>query len=68
MKKVRLFNHYQNGNQSKVNVYFTDGTEWHRTVLGTDVERLAHEGEAYLEVLMVKYAEVQPWAKRYGRR
>lgn len=68
MKKVRLFNHYQNGNQSKVNVYFADGTEWHRAVLGTDVERLSHEGESYLGVLMEKYAEVQPWANRYGRR
>lgn len=68
MKKVGLFNHYQNGNQSKVNVYFADGTEWHRTVLGTDVERLSHEGESYLGILMEKYAEVQSLANRYGRR
>ncbi len=45
MKKVRLFNHYNNGANSKVNVYFVDGTEWHRTVDASDVQKLAKEGE-----------------------
>ena len=68
MKNVRLFNHYQNGRDSKVNVYFTDGTEWHRTVSSHDVERLAHEGLPYLKVLFEKYKAPQPWAVHYGRK
>ena len=60
MKKIRLYNHYNNGNNSKVNVYFEDGTEWHRTVTAYDVMRLAHEGETYLEVLLKKYKNPQP--------
>ena len=59
MKKVRLFNHYNNGANSKVNVYFVDGTEWHRTVDASDVQKLAKEGEKYLPQLMEKYKEPQ---------
>lgn len=60
MKKIRLYNHYNNGNNSKVNVYFEDGTEWHRTVTAYEVTRLAHLGEAYLKVLLEKYKYPQP--------
>ena len=60
MKKVRLMNFHNNGDNSKVNVYFEDGTEWHRTVTAYEVTRLAHEGEAYLEVLLKKYKNPQP--------
>ena len=59
MKKVRLFNHYNNGANSKVNVYFEDGTEWHRTVDASDIQKLAKEGEKYLPQLMKKYKEPQ---------
>lgn len=60
MKKVRLFNYHNNGNNSKVNVYFEDGTEWHRTVESYDVQQLAHQGETYLEILLKKYKDHQP--------
>ena len=63
MKKVRLFNHYNNGADSKVNVYFEDGTEWHRTVDASDVMKLAKEGEKYLPHLFEKYREPQPKKK-----
>lgn len=48
-------NFHNNGDNSKVNVYFEDGTEWHRTVTAYEVTRLAHEGLAFLEVLFEKY-------------
>ncbi len=60
MKKVRLFNYYNNGDNSKVNVYFEDGTEWHRTIESYDVQQLAHQGETYLEILFKKYKTPQP--------
>lgn len=60
MKKVRLFNFYNNGSNSKVNVYFQDGTEWHRTVEAYEVQQLAHQGEVYLSTLFKKYKVPQP--------
>jgi len=68
MKKVRLFNHYNNGNDSRVNVYFEDGTEWHRTVTAYDVTRLAREGVPYLLALMEKYKKPQGVRFVNGRR
>ena len=71
MKKVRLFNYHNNGNDSKVNVYFADGTEWHRTITSQEVQKLAHEGESYLPILLDKYNEPQPKTERlkmYGRK
>lgn len=60
MKEVRLFNYYNNGDDSKVNVYFADGAEWHRTITSTDVQKLAHEGKSYLPTLCEKYRQPQP--------
>lgn len=71
MKKIRLFNYHNNGNESKVNVYFADGTEWHRTVMACEVRKLAREGENYLPVLMEKYKQPQPkpeYQKLYGKK
>lgn len=59
MKKIRLFNYYNNGAESKINVYFADGTEWHRTVDAIDVMKLAKEGDKYLPHLFEKYKEPQ---------
>ena len=56
MEKVRLFNYYNNGSDSKVNVYFANGKEWHRTIDSSDVQKLAHEGEWYLKTLFGKYS------------
>lgn len=71
MKKVRLFNYYNNAHESKVNVYFADGTEWHRTITSQDVQKLAHEGESYLPTLMEKYKQPQPkpeYLKLYDKK
>lgn len=57
MEKVRLFNYYNNGSDSKVNVYFANGKEWHRTIDSSDVQKLAHEGEGYLKTLFGKYSQ-----------
>ena len=65
MKKIRTYNHYNNGSQSRLNVYFEDGTEIHRQIESCEVTKLAHEGEKYLRVLLEKYKEPQPWAKKY---
>jgi hypothetical protein len=59
-KTIRKFNYYNNGTESKVNVYFTDGTEWHRTIQAREVVELAHCGEEYLKDLFAKYREPQP--------
>lgn len=32
MEKIRLFNYHNNGSDSKVNVYFPNGKEWHRAI------------------------------------
>ena len=45
MEKVRLFNYYNNGSDSKVNVYFANGNERHKTIDSSDVQKLAHEWE-----------------------
>lgn len=58
-KTIRKFNYYNNGCDSKVNVYFTDDTEWHRTIQANEVVNLAHSGEDYLKELFVKYREPQ---------
>ena len=63
MKKIRLFNYYNNGADSKIHVYFEDGTEWHRTVDAYDVMKLAKEGDKYLPKLFEKYKEPQPKQK-----
>ena len=62
-KQIRKYNYYNNGAESKVNVYFDDGTEWHRTIQEREVTTLAHEGEQYLEVLFDKYYKPQPKPK-----
>lgn len=60
MKKVRKFNYYNNGSNSKLNVYFEAGTEWHRTIEAYEVQQLAHQGEVYLPTLFEKYKASQP--------
>ena len=57
MEKVRLFNYYNNGSDSKVNVYFANGKERHRTIDSSDVQKLAHDGgKGYLKTLFGKYS------------
>lgn len=60
MKEIRVYNFYNNGSNSKVHVYFKDGTQWHRTVEAYEVQQLAKIGETYLETLMQKYKDPQP--------
>lgn len=60
MKEIRIYNFYNNGSNSKVNVYFKDGSQWHRTVEAYEVQQLSKKGETYLETLMQKYKEPQP--------
>ena len=56
MEKVRLFNYYNNGSDSKVNVYFANGKERHKTIDSSDVQKLAHDRKWYLKTLFVKYS------------
>lgn len=60
MKTIRTFNAYNNGDQSKVNIYFADGTEFHRTISARDAMRIGREGESVLAEIMEKYSEPQP--------
>ena len=56
MEKVRLFNYYNNGSDSKVNVYFANGKERHKTIDSYDVQKLAYDWKGYLKTLFVKYS------------
>ena len=60
MEKVRLFNYYNNGSDSKVNVYFANGKEWHRTIDSSDVQKLAHEGDFILRQVGVFVIDIIP--------
>lgn len=44
---------------SKGVLVYGAGTEWHRTVDASDIQKLAKEGEKYLPQLMKKYKEPQ---------
>ena len=54
MEKVRLFNYYNNGSDSKVNVYFANGKERNKTIDSSDVQKLAHDRKWYLKTLFGK--------------
>lgn len=60
MKTIRCFNSYHNGNDSRLNIHFTDGTQFSRRISAYDAVRIAKEGRACLEEMMSKYAAPQP--------
>jgi len=63
-KEIRTYNTYNNGNDSKINVHFTDGTQWTRTIAAYDATMAMREGLPYVRHLMQKYAAPQPRPER----
>lgn len=63
-KEIKTYNTYNNGNNSKINVHFTDGTQWTRTIAAYDATMAMREGLPYVRYLMQKYAAPQPRPER----
>lgn len=64
MKEIRTFNSYNNGNDSRMNIHFTDGTMMRRRISAQDAIRIAKEGRDCLAEMIEKYAETQPKQER----
>lgn len=58
MKEIRTYNFYNNGDQSHLNIYFKDGTQWCRTIFQEDLQRVIKEKESCFEEVIKKYDKV----------
>ena len=57
---IKHFDVYNNGNQSKLNVHFSDGKQFTRTITAQEAIKLSKTRDrAYLKELMEKYKEPQ---------
>lgn len=65
MKAIKSYNSYNNGDSSRMNIHFTDGTQFARTISAKDAIRIAKEGVDCLEEMIQKYAA--PQANLYRR-
>ena len=59
MKVIRTYNFYNNGDQSHLNIYFKDGTQWCRTIFQKDLQRVIKEKESCFEEIMNRYDKSQ---------
>ena len=57
MKTITRFNSYNNGNNSRMNIHFSDGSQFSRHISASDAIRIAKEGRACLVEMMQKYAK-----------
>lgn len=57
MKTITRFNSYNNGSNSRMNVHFSDGTQFSRRISAYDAVRIAKEGKDCLDEMMQKYAK-----------
>lgn len=60
MKTIRKMNAYTNGNDSRVNVYFEDGSRFCHRVTAEESVLAKKEGAPYIEKLMEKYKNEKP--------
>lgn len=61
MKTITRFSAHNNGAQSKLNVHFSDGSQFARTITAAEAIELSKtRSESFLSALMEKYAETQP--------
>lgn len=60
MKTIIRYNSYNNGPQSRMNIHFSDGSQFSRRISAYDAVRIAKEGEACLDEMMQKYATPDP--------
>lgn len=67
MKTITRFNSYNNGPDSRMNVHFSDGTQFSRHISAQDAIRIAKEGKDCLAELMQKYATPDPKPQRYHK-
>ena len=59
MKEIKTYNFYNNGDQSHLNIYFKDGTQWCRTIFQEDLKKVIKEKEGCFEETMNKYNNLQ---------
>lgn len=61
MKTISTFSAHNNGAQSKLNVHFSDGSQFTRTIEAREAIELSKtKSREYLAELMKKYSEPQP--------
>jgi len=54
-RPVRTYNWFVNGDQSRINIHFVDGSQFSRTVTHRDAMKLCKEGLSCLPYLQEKY-------------
>lgn len=59
MKKVRTYNCYNNGGDSRLNVYFAEGSEYHGTIRAYDAIELGRSRGATLPALLAKLIQIK---------
>lgn len=60
MKTIIRFNSYNNGSDSRMNIHFSDGSQFSRRISAYDAIRIAKEGKECLDEMMQKYATPDP--------
>lgn len=60
MKTIIRFNSYNNGANSRMNIHFSDGSQFSRYISAFDAIRIAKEGIDCLDEMMQKYAMPDP--------
>lgn len=60
MKTIIRYNSYNNGSDSRMNIHFSDGSQFSRRISAYDAIRIAKEGKECLDEMMQKYATPDP--------
>lgn len=60
MKTIIRYNSYNNGPNSRMNIHFSDGSQFSRRISAYDAIRIAKEGMECLDEMMEKYAMPDP--------
>ena len=60
MKTIVRYNSYNNGPDSRMNIHFSDGSQFSRRISAYDAIRIAKEGRACLYEMIKKYATPDP--------
>lgn len=60
MKTIIRYNSYNDGPNSRMNIHFSDGSQFSRRISAYDAIRIAKEGMECLDEMMEKYATPDP--------